>query len=54
MEKSKARVKARERDGLTEITIDGEVAFVGKAEELRQVLESHRKFMDYIDGFERD
>lgn len=41
-----------EADGLMSVSRNGEVIFEGSVEEFMDVLERHKKFMDYIDSQE--
>ena len=48
------RVSLDVTDKTVVIHIDGEVKYIGGIEELKNLLEQHRKFMNYIDSHEED
>ena len=48
------RVSLDVTDKTVVIHIDGAVRYIGGVEELKNLLEQHRKLMDYIDSHEED
>lgn len=45
-------LRIAEDRGMVSVTRNGDVIFVGPIEEFMDVLDRHRKFMDYIDSQE--
>lgn len=52
MKTASERVSLEVTNDIVEIRIDGETAYSGGIDELRIMLEQHKRFMDYIDGIE--
>jgi hypothetical protein len=41
-------------DGQLEVSVNGEIVFVGSSEELAAILMTHKQFTDYIDAHDGD
>lgn len=54
MKTASERVLLGITNDIVEIRIDGETVYSGGVDELRIMLEQHRRFMDYIDSHEED